>query len=711
MKRMVINVNKYKVSVKKLRRIIEPEEMISKSQLTIPIEMVGQERITKALDLILSAENKFHGIILAESAQLVAVAIRDYLQKKIKEQKQKGKIFGLKDYCYVYNFQDPTKPSCIIFPAGEGEVFKKRIEEIPKKLENLISKDKERLSEDGIDLAFKKLFKIYAQNKKVRVFLKGLKRHIKKNKDVFLPQTSQASAQEGINKLKKELELVKRKLEKITETLAEEKENVFVPFKVNLLVNNKGRDLPPVRIEISPSYCELFGKLERKKINDQEIMVDHTMLRPGIFHQVNGGYLILDLTDIYDRREPVLLGLKTTFSENQLKIRHPFDEYGISYEGKTLCPQPIPLELKVIAILHPNFYYSLSENIFDQELLKMFKIRGEFKKAIDAKPENLRAFSSWMDQYIKERKVFPLEVKAKAKIIEVLLRQAESQERLIWNLDQVKNLIQEAYLYAKEENANFIQVKHIKKAVQEKIYRSNLIEQELKIKIKEGKVLIYTRGEKVGQINSLAVLDLGDYQFAFPFRVTATTAKSEKVEGEKIIDIEREVGFADETHAKAMEILKAFFQERYGQDQLLRVEARIWFDQEWEPTQGPSASAAELIALLSSLAGKPIKQNLAITGTVNKEGKIEAIGGVNQKIEGFYEICKDQGLTGDQGVIIPKVNQKDLMLKEEVVEAIKEGKFHLFAIEHIDQGIEILTGLSVKKINALINKKLKKWSR
>lgn len=416
--------------------------------------------------------------------------------------------------------------------------------------------------------------------------------------------------------------------------------------------------------------------------------------------------VIIDLTDIMVTKEPVYLGLKRILAENQTRIRDPNDEYGVSSGIKTLYPEPFPLGLKIITILHPSIYYHLWRDIFNKNLVKSFEMKAEFGDTVESTPDNIKSYASWMKKYAKTKGFLSLEPKAKAKIIEFLLREAESQNRLLWNVEKVKALIKEAQSYAKEDSQKIIKESDVLKAISEKIYRSSLFEEKVRELIREDVILIETKGERIGQINALTVYALGDYEFGIPSRATATTYIADQ---EGLVDISRESKLSGKTHTKGVETLKGFLKQRYGQDKNLCCGGRITFEQEYEKTDGASASAAELCAIISSLAEIPIKQNLAITGTIDQIGKIGAIGGVNQKIEGFYEVCKNKRLEGNQGVIIPNTNAKDLMLDEEVVEAVRVGEFHIYAVEKFEEAIEILTGKPVEEIDKLVNKKLKKW--
>jgi predicted ATP-dependent protease len=363
------------------------------------------------------------------------------------------------------------------------------------------------------------------------------------------------------------------------------------------------------------------------------------------------------------------------------------------------------MELKVIAIVKPFLYYLLWHFPFDRELMEAFKVSAIFDNKVDGIPENLSAFASWMDEYAKNKEFFTLDPAAKAKILEHLFRLGESQRRFACNVETIKSLIKESYFYALQDGSKRIKEQHVKKALAEKIFRSNIIEEKIQEEIAAGRIKVELKGTAIGQINGLAVYTLDHYSFGIPTRITVNTYRGK----DGVMSLHQQVALADKTLDLGVKKLEGFFRQRYGREQTASLKATIAFEDYYESIGGPSASAAQLCALLSSLAEKPIRQDLAITGTVDQKGVIGVIGGVNEKIEGFYKSCKITGLTGTQGIIIPEKNQENLMLDEEVVEAVAQGKFHVYVADTIETAVELLMDCKMSEIDSLVKKRLKSW--
>jgi lon-related putative ATP-dependent protease len=355
--------------------------------------------------------------------------------------------------------------------------------------------------------------------------------------------------------------------------------------------------------------------------------------------------------------------------------------------AKTLRPEAISFEAKVIILGDPMIYNILYAQ--DKDFRKLFKIKAEFDTVMDRNKENIMRYASFICTLCEKENLNHLDPTGLAAIIEYSSRMVSDKEKLSAQFSEVADIVREANFYAKEEGDPLITKKHIDRQLEEKVYRSNLIQEKMQEMVERGSILVDTEGEKVGQVNGLAVLGLGDYAFGRPSRITASISVGRK----GIIDIEREAEMGGPTHTKGVLILSGFLSDRYAREKPLSLTARLVFEQSYSGVDGDSASSTELYSLLSALSGKPIKQNFAVTGSVNQKGEVQAIGGVNQKIEGFFELCKARGLTGEQGCLIPQSNIQNLMLKQEVLDAIKEGKFHIWSISTIDEGIEVLTGV------------------
>jgi lon-related putative ATP-dependent protease len=490
------------------------------------------------------------------------------------------------------------------------------------------------------------------------------------------------------------------------------KEEPFKKYEVNVVIDNSNTAGAPVVMETNPTYHNLLGRTE-KEAQFGSLTTDFSMIRGGAVHKANGGYLILPVEGLlqnpfsYD-------GLKRDIKDGKLIIEEPEERYGF-LSVKTLKPQPIPLSEKVILIGDPYIYQLMFS--LDPDFRELFKIKAEFDTTMPRTDEKVQQYAAFVCMLCEKERLRHLSVSGLAKIVEHSSRIVEDQYKLSTQFSQVADIIRESNYYATQDNSEFITGDHIKKAIEEKIYRSKLIQEKIQEMIQRGFFLIDTVAEKVGQVNGLSVMGLGDFAFGTPSRVTASIGLGR----EGVIDIEREAKMGGPIHTKGVLILSGYLNEKYARDKPLSLSARLVFEQNYEGVEGDSASSTELYAILSSLSGLPIKQNLAVTGSVNQKGDVQAIGGVNEKIEGFFEVCKAKVFTGEQGVMIPESNVQNLMLKEEVLEAVREGKFNVYSVKTIDEGIEVLTGTKAGKrqadgtfeegtLNYLVDKQLKEMA-
>jgi lon-related putative ATP-dependent protease len=378
--------------------------------------------------------------------------------------------------------------------------------------------------------------------------------------------------------------------------------------------------------------------------------------------------------------------LKQTLSTGQLELEDPVARMGYMVT-KTLRPEPVPFDAKVVLIGNLQVYSILFS--LDPDFKELFKVRADFDTIMDRTPDNVKRYTMFVCSVVQREGLLHLDASALSAVIEHSSRLAEDQEKLSTEFAIVADTIREASFYAKEDGSPTITRDHLRKQLEEKEYRSNMIQKKIEELITQGIFIIDVVGKKVGQVNGLAVLGIGDYAFGRPSRITASVG----VGREGILDIERLAQMGGATHTKGVLIISGFLNDRYAMDAPLSLSARLVFEQSYSGVDGDSASSTELYALLSELSEVPIRQNIAVTGSVSQKGEVQAIGGVNQKIEGYYETCKAIGLTGEQGCMIPWANVRNLMLKEEVVQAIKDGKFHVWPVRTIDEGIEVLTGV------------------
>jgi lon-related putative ATP-dependent protease len=462
------------------------------------------------------------------------------------------------------------------------------------------------------------------------------------------------------------------------------KEEPFKKYEVNVIVDNSNVKGAPVVIESNPTYQNLFGRTE-KEVQLGALITDFTMIRGGALHKANNGYLIVPVEELL--RNPFAYdGLKRALRGGHIVIEELEARYGF-ISTKSLKPQPIPLNIKVILIGNPYLYQQLL--LLDMEFIELFKVKAEFDTTMARTEKNVQQYAAFVCTLCQKENLKHLDASGLAKLVEYSSRIAEDQQKLSTRFAEVADIVREANFYASQENSSSTTGQHVKKAIEERIYRSKLIQEKIQEMINRGVLLIDTDAEKVGQVNGLSVMGLGDFAFGTPSRVTASIGLGR----EGVIDIEREAKMGGPIHTKGVLILSGYLNEKYARDKPLSLSARLVFEQNYGGVEGDSASSTELYAILSALSGLPIKQSLAVTGSVNQKGEVQAIGGVNEKIEGFFEVCKTRGFTGKQGVMIPESNVQNLMLKEEILEAVKAGQFHIYAVKTIDEGVEVLTGV------------------
>jgi lon-related putative ATP-dependent protease len=483
----------------------------------------------------------------------------------------------------------------------------------------------------------------------------------------------------------------------------------FQPYQVNLLVDNSEQKGQPVIIEAYPTYRNIFGTIERVVDRSGLWRTDFSKIKAGSFLKANGGTLVLNLLDAII--EPgVWQGLKRALKSEKLEIQTYDPFYLFTTTG--LKPEPVDLNVKVVVISDDYFYQML--RYYDEDVGKIFKVRADFDTTMDKNDRSIRQMAAFVKAKTDEEKLRPFDKGAVAALVEEAVRLAGRQEKLSTSFPIITDIIRESDYWAMQDGKDIVSAKHVDKAREARIDRVSMVEEHLQEMIDRGTLMIDLEGEVVGQVNGLAVYSMGDYMFGKPSRITASTSMGRA----GIINIEREADLSGSTHNKGVLILGGYLRKKYAQDKPLTMSASIAFEQSYGGVDGDSASSTEIYALLSSLSEVPIKQSMAVTGSVNQKGEVQAIGGVNQKIEGFFDCCRKKGLTGRQGVMIPESNINDLMLRKDVVDAVKGGKFHIYPVKTIDEGIEILTDVQAGErgkdgaypkgsINDQVDKKLK----
>ncbi|MBU1535645.1 AAA family ATPase [Myxococcota bacterium] len=491
-------------------------------------------------------------------------------------------------------------------------------------------------------------------------------------------------------------------------------DEVPLEFKVNVLVDRSKSESAPVYVESNPTYSNLMGYLEYDE-HHGALSTNHAQIRPGALHRANGGYLLLQANDILSNPAS-WFGLKKALRHREIRVEELRDEGRPRITG-TVKPAPLPLDVKVVVVGSDELFYLLHNN--DEDFTRLFKVKADFSTYMDRNINNLKSLSSFLGQIVSEEGHLDLHARAVAAIIEHANRIMGDQDLVTNRTSTFLDLVAEADFWARQraKKPRFIDVVDVERAIEERRNRHARIEQIARREIKVQTLLIDTKGSVVGQINGMAVYDLGDYAFGIPARITAITYAGDK----GIVNIDREVNLSGNIHDKGSMILVGYLGGRFATERPMNFNASITFEQNYSMVEGDSASSTEIYALLSSLSKVPISQSIAVTGSVNQQGVIQAIGGVNEKIEGFYEVCKMNGLTGKEGVIIPFANVRNLMLSKEVIEAVSSGKFAVYAVKNIDEGMEILTGFRAgarKKdgtwpdgtLNALINNRIKELS-
>ncbi len=787
------------VPVKQLRWYcnLEKADFASTDDLKPCNKILGQERALKALELGLDMEYPGYNLFITGKS---GTGRSTTIKKLLKDRKRENVIFD--DKCYVHNFKDPDMPRAISLPAGQGNQFKKDMENLvntlKKHIPSLLESEKYQKSKDAITESFKNkqhsLVKEFEDKVKSENFtvvqvqigpytkpdilpvinkkptnLENLENMVEEGKfsreefekikqkhQEFSREITQISKK--INNLQKDLSKQLNELENkmITPLVEEEtaeiqkkyknksidsylnevKKNVlenisrfqekkeqapaipglklpqakdtFTDYSVNVLVDNSDTQCSPVIIETHPSYKNLFGIIERRMDRTGHWVTDFTKIKAGSLLRANGGFLVVNALDLL--LEPgVWPSLKRTLLNQKIEPEtyDPFPMFSTS----ALKPEPIECNVKVIMIGDPFIYQLLYFR--DQDFEKIFKVKADFDTVTENNAQNLYQYACFIKQLCERENLQPFDYSGISGVIEYAVRLAGRQNKISTHFNNLVDLLREANYWAKRENQNTIRKRHVSQAIKERIERLNLIEEKIQEMIEQGTLMIDTEGAVIGQVNGLSVYDLGEYSFGKPTRITARTSMGRA----GIINIEREADLSGKTHNKGMLILSGYLRSKYAQDKPLTISVSICFEQSYSGVDGDSASSTEAYALISSIANLPLRQDIAVTGSINQKGEIQAIGGVNQKIEGFYSVCKAKGLTGTQGVIIPETNIPDLMLREDIVEAIKEKKFHLYSVKTIDQGIEILTGRKAGKklengkfeknsVNNLVNQKL-----
>ncbi len=454
-------------------------------------------------------------------------------------------------------------------------------------------------------------------------------------------------------------------------------------YKVNLIVDNAETPGGPVVEEANPTYSNVVGRIERKS-RFGAFYTNFTMIRSGSVLQASGGYLLLNALDVL--RNPFTWdALKRIIKKNEVNIEDLIELYGFGTGG--IKPEPIPVSLKIIMLGSPWLYYLLY--YYDEDFRDIFKVKSDFDTRTESSSDEKMRYANFVANMVKNDGLLPFDRSAVAGVVDYAVRLAEKKNKLSLRFSDLTDLVREASFWAVKAGSAAVSAGHVDKALDEKVYRSNLIDERMQELFTEGTIMVNVEGSVVAQVNGLSVYEIGDFAFGKPSKITSRVYLGKA----GVLDIEREAKLSGRIYNKGVLILSGYLSGVFAQEKALSVSATLAFEQSYGEVDGDSASAAELIALLSGIAETPVRQDIAITGSINQRGEIQPIGGVNEKIEGFFSVCRNRGLTGDQGVIIPQLNVKNLMLKKEVVEAVKEAKFRVYSVRTVNEALEILTGL------------------
>jgi lon-related putative ATP-dependent protease len=544
-----------------------------------------------------------------------------------------------------------------------SEELQARIEEMPKlrkRHRERVKKLNQEVTTHAVGVLLSEMRRKYADVPGVASYLDAVQRDIIDNAEDFMQQESP-----------------------VLPFLSRDPKHLFSKYEINLVVSNERDATAPIVYETNPSYPNIIGKVEHRA-EMGALVTDFRMIRSGALHQANGGFLILDIHRLLTRPF-VWEALKQALFARCVRIESPGETYGF-VSTTTLRPEPIPLDIKIILIGERWLYYLLS--MYDREFSDLFSIAADLDDELERTDENVNDYALLVATRARDHKLLSFNKPAVQRVIEQRARHVEDGERLSMHMRSLDDLLIQADYWARRRDAKVVDVDDVVMAIKQRDHRLNRVQLKILDAIKRDTLLIDTSGAEVGQVNGLSVIDLGEFSFGHPMRITATT----RIGTGDVVDIEREVELGGAIHSKGMMILSSALSARYAPEEPLSMHGSVVFEQSYGGVEGDSASVAELCALMSSLSKVPIKQNLAVTGSINQHGRVQVIGGVNEKIEGFFDVCKARGLDGSHGVIIPRENTKHLMLKEEVVAAVEKGEFSVYAVQNIDETITTLTG-------------------
>ena len=565
----------------------------------------------------------------------------------------------------------------------------KEIRDLQRQQQDAVKDLDKQVASHSLGGIFDDLFEKYGDFDAVVEYLEDVREDILDNLDTFKMEAGGASG--GSSPM--EAQQQRRRVEMI-------QQQQYNKYRINVAVDNSKSEGAPVVVELNPTYNNLIGRIE-KEFQMGALNTDFSLIKAGALARANGGFLVIPAEDIL-RNYYSWEALKRALKGGNMRIEDIREEIGLM-TIKSLRPQPVELSVKVVLIGRPFIYYLL--HAYDKDFPNLFKVKADFDTRMKLEDDTVKSFVQFIATYCQKESLRHLNAEAVARLLEHATRMAEHQQKLSTEFGYAGDIIREADFWAGEAGADTVEVDHVRKALQERVYRSNLLQERVCELIDDGTILIETDGSTVAQVNGLSILDTGEFSFGRPSRITATVAPGRK----GVIDLEREAELGGPVHSKGVLILSGLMSARYAEGHPLSLSARIVFEQSYSGVDGDSASLAELFAVLSALSDVPLSQGIAVTGSVNQRGQVQAVGGINDKIEGFYDICQAIGVEGEHGVVIPKANVRHMALRDDVRRAVEEDRFSLWAIETVDEGLDVLADESAESVNEKVRKKLESY--
>ena len=655
-------VERLKVPLERLTRVCDPDSLGFETTSEVkPLQgTIAQDRAMSALELGLGIDaDGFNIFVSGAPGTGRNTALRECMERVAQDKPNPP------DWGYLHNFRDPSQPVAVALPGGEMRAFSWDMDELVQTCRAEIPSKSESL---GLAKRFQLVISVletmrdkYAGRGELEEYLDEVNLDMVSNIEAFSPTGDVDSAR----------------------SVEDSGDDFFTRYRVNRIVENAPRDGAPIVFEHNPTYYNLFGRIDYRA-HMGAMATDHMMIKPGSIHKANGGYLVLQANDLL--ANPLSWdALKRALRSGEIHIEN-IGERNSAFPTSSMRPQPIPLNAKIVLVGSAPVLRRLRRT--EPDFRRYFKVAAEFDTVMERTAENVGKYAAFVSGQVSEKSLRPFDKTAVAAIVDYSSRLTQDQEKLTTRFMGISDIMSEADYWAGKLECDIATSEHVTKAIAERRYRASAVEDRILESIERDAVRISTEGRVVGQVNGLAVYFRGGHNFGRPSRITARVS----VGRGQVVNVERDTRMSGRIHNKGFMILRGYLNGKYGERRPLSMSASVTFEQTYGSVDGDSASSTELYALLSALSEVPIKQGIAVTGSVDQTGEVQSIGGATHKIEGFFDVCKAKGLTGEQGVVIPRANVRNLTLRPEVVEAARDGAFHIYAVSRIDEGIEVLTG-------------------